>query len=144
MTDNVAVHRDAFWMLAGEKLGGGMSREVYACDVFPDCVVKVEERAGHFQNVIEWETWLRVRDTPYAKWFAACRWISPNGSVLIMERTEKLRDSELPKRMPAFLGDFKPENYGRIGRRVVCHDYGTHSMLETGMTKRTRAVRWNF
>ncbi len=142
MTDNVAVQRDAFWMLVGKQLGGGMSRQVYECAILPNCVVKVEDSACHFQNVVEWETWLRVEHTEYGKWFAPCRWISPNGSVLIMERTRELGDFDLPKRMPAFLGDFKRENYGRIGRRVVCHDYGTHSMLETGMTKRTQAVRW--
>lgn len=139
--DNV-VHRDAFRMLTGKRLGGGMSREVYECELFPDCVVKVEDSAGFFQNVIEWETWSRVRGTAYERWFAPCRWISPNGSILIMARTTELREHELPKRMPVFLTDFKRQNYGRLGRQVVCHDYGTNLMFERGMTKRTRSASW--
>jgi hypothetical protein len=142
MTDNIAAQRDAFRMLIGKWLGGGISRQVYECALFPEYVVKVEDEAGRFQNIVEWETWSRVEHTEHAKWFSPCRWISPNGIVLIMQRTRELGDSDFPSRMPAFLGDFKRENYGRIGRRIVCHDYGTHLMLETGMTLRTRRVTW--
>jgi hypothetical protein len=152
MSNNPAMHREAFDLMCGDRLGYGMSRTVYACKLLPDCVVKVEEDSGRFQNVVEWETWQRVRDTPASRWFAACRWISPNGSVLVMERTRPPAPSEFLDRMPAFLCDFKRTNYGMAkaeGRHgkpetewLVCHDYGTHLMFEHGMTKRLRKADW--
>lgn len=140
MSDNSAVHRDAFHLLCGDRLGYGMSRSVFACTLHRNCVVKVEEGAGQFQNVVEWETWRRVEGTPFAKWFAPCMWISPNGSVLIMARTTPA--PEYPERMPAFLSDFKRTNYGMHEGRLVCHDYGTHLMFEHGMTKRLIKADW--
>jgi len=140
MSDNSSVHRDAFNMLIRERIGSGMSREVYSSRVLPDCVVKVEDRIGHFQNVIEWETWERVKDTPLARWFAPCRWISNCGLVLVMAKTQPAL--KFPDRMPAFLCDFKRTNYGMHDGRLVCHDYGTHLMFEHGMTKRMVKADW--
>lgn len=151
MSTNATVHRDAFDLLCDERIGYGMSRSVFSSKLLPDCVIKVEEDAGRFQNVIEWETWQRVKDTEYSRWFAACRWISPCGAVLIMERTRPPAPKEFAARMPAFLCDFKRTNYGmlasgrgRMGKAdsLVCHDYGTHLMFEHGMTRRMRKAEW--
>lgn len=152
MSDNAFVHRDAFNMLCDELIGRGMSRNVFSSKVLPDCVIKIEDGAGQFQNVIEWETWQRVKDTEASRWFAECRWISPNGSVLVMERTRTPDLARYPSHMPAFLCDFKRTNYGlsvavdpktgRQGSHFVCHDYGTHLMFENGMTKRMRKAEW--
>ncbi len=142
MSDNSSVHREAFWMLVGERIGYGMSRAVYECKLRPDCVVKVEDAQQRFQNIMEWETWQRVKGTEFEKWFAPCEWISPAGVVLVMKFTNPLRKQEYPEKMPAFLTDFKRSNYGMYNGRVVCHDYGTHLMLENGMTKRMQKVDW--
>lgn len=152
MTDNTHVHRDAFNLLCDERIGHGMSRSVFTSELLPDCVIKVEDGAGFFQNIVEWETWSRVKDTPASRWFAACRWISPNGSVLVMERTRPPAPEEYPAQMPAFLSDFKRTNYGismlldpktdKPANTFVCHDYGTHLLFEHGMTKRMRKVDW--
>lgn len=153
MTDaDAATYRQAFDLLCDQLLGRGMSRNVFSSKLLPDCVVKVEEGAGSFQNVIEWETWQRVKDTPASRWFAQCKWISPNGTLLVMERTRPAAPSEFPESMPTFLCDFKRTNYGmapsvtRAGGAgkdwFVCHDYGTHLMFENGMTKRMRKVEW--
>lgn len=152
MSDNPSIHRDAFNLLCDERIGYGMSRSVFSSRLLPNCVVKVEDSAGNFQNVVEWETWTRVKDTPASRWFAACHWISPNGSVLVMERTRPATPEEFPAQMPAFLSDFKRTNYGismlldsktgRPANTFVCHDYGTHLMFEHGMTKRMRKVDW--
>lgn len=153
MSDNSSVHRDAFNLLCDERIGYGMSRSVFSSKLLPDCVIKVEDSAAKFQNVVEWETWQRVKDTPYSRWFAACRWISPNGSVLVMERTRPPAPEEYLDKMPAFLCDFKRTNYGmattppgpKTGKPsawLVCHDYGTHLMFENGMTKRMRKAEW--
>jgi hypothetical protein len=145
------THRAAFNFLCDKPLGNGMSRQVFSTEVLSGCVIKVEERAGFFQNIIEWETWQRVKETDYAKHFAKCFNISPDGRLLIMERTEPVHRSMLPARMPAFFTDFKLANYGivpagaREGVKVdlfVCHDYGTSLIFENGLTKRTKAVQW--
>lgn len=152
MSDNAFVQRDAFNLLCDERIGSGMSRTVYSSRVLPDCVVKVEDSAGNFQNIVEWETWLRVRDTPMSRWFAQCRWISPGGSILVMERTRQPALSEFPGKMPAFLCDFKRTNYGisttldmktgQPSHMFVCHDYGTNLLFEHGMTKRLVKAEW--
>lgn len=139
---NPAVLRDAFYLMVDHKIGSGMSREVYSSSVFPDSVVKVEAAAGFFQNVIEWETWQRVKDTPFAKWFAPCEYISPNGAVLVMKKTIPARADEYPDRMPPFLTDLKRANYGIYNGKLVCHDYGTNLLMESGMTKRMRKAHW--
>jgi len=145
-------HREAFNLLCDEKIGAGMSREVYSSKILPDCVIKVEDGSGQFQNIVEWETWRRVADTPFSRWFAACRWISPNGQILIMERTIRPGPNDFPEQLPAFLCDFKRENFGlsllpdsktgKPSHMFVCHDYGTNQLFEHGMTKRMRKVDW--
>ena len=141
------IYKEAFYTMCGESIGRGMSREVFECKLRPDLVVKTESTSGRFQNVVEWETWQRVKDTPFAVHFAPCHSISPCGSVLVMTRTRPAGVDEFPKLMPAFLCDFKRTNYGVIvekngSRRLVCHDYGTNLLFENGMTKRTRRAHW--
>lgn len=152
MTDNSATHRQAFDLLCDELIGRGMSRMVFSSKVVPDCVVKVEDGAGQFQNVVEWETWQRVKDTPHSRWFAACRWISPNGSILIMERTRPAGMNEFPDQVPVYLCDFKRTNFGmsqmpdpktgKPAHTFVCHDYGTNLLFERGMSNRLRKAEW--
>ncbi|MES2262099.1 MAG: hypothetical protein V4724_26560 [Pseudomonadota bacterium] len=142
MSTNPAMHKEAFNLLCDDLIYQGMSRAVWSSEVFPDCVVKVEDRRAYFQNVVEWETWQRVKDTPLARWFAPCRWISPSGSILVMERTRAAGDEQYPEKMPAFC-DFKRRNYGMLGANLVCHDYGTNMLFEYGMTKRMIRANWN-
>jgi hypothetical protein len=146
------VRREAFNLLCDERIAYGMSRSVYSSKLLPDCVIKVEDSARDFQNIVEWETWQRVRDTPMSRWFAICRWISPNGQILIMERTRQPALSEYPEKMPAFLCDFKRTNYGisttldkktgKPSHMFVRHDYGTNLLFEHGMTKRMVKANW--
>ena len=137
-----AIHRDTFFLVAGRELGRGISRVVYACDINPDWVVKVEEDAGRFQNIVEWKIWQEAKDLPARRWLAPCLYISPNGSVLIQARTTPARPREYSDRMPAFLTDFKRLNYGMIGRRLVCHDYGTSLVLHEGLSTKLRRAEW--
>lgn len=153
MSDNTATWRQAFDLLCDKQLGYGMSRSVFSSKLLPDCVIKVEDGAGYFQNVVEWETWQRVKDTPASRWFAECKWISGNGAVLIMERTRPAAPTEFPGKLPVYLCDFKRTNYGMVASSTrhgkagpdwfVCHDYGTHLMFENGMSKRLRSVEWS-
>lgn len=119
-------------LFLGKKIGEGMSRKVYQytdplTGSFDRAVVKYEGRFvdGHFQNVAEWEIWTWVRGTPMQKWFAPCYAISPCGLYLVQARVDPLRSKEWPKRLPSFLTDLKPENFGMFEGRVVACDYGT-------------------
>lgn len=140
---------EAFNLLCGEKIGRGMSREVFECALLPGHVVKVETNAHRFQNIMEWETWQIVQRTAASRWFAACKWISPNGKVLIQERTRPPAPSEFVDRVPVWFTDLKRTNWGmavtsRDSKQfLVCHDYGTSLMLQEGtITKRLKKAEW--
>ena len=144
---------EAFNLLCGEQIGYGMSRKVFACKLMPECVVKVEEESIGFQNIMEWQTWDFVRWTKASRWFAACKWISPNGKVLIQERTRPPSDAELVEKVPVWFTDLKRTNWGMAkaqnrdgsdGREwLVCHDYGTSLALQEGtVTKKLKKADW--
>lgn len=126
-----AIHRDLVGMVCGNRLGGGIARQVYAFLPNPKWVVKIEDGGGSFQNVMEWQIWERIQDTKWAKWFAPCHFISPNGAVLIQSRTKPLAGK--PDKLPNFMTDLKEENFGRIGKQVVAHDYGYNLLMDRGI-----------
>lgn len=138
---NVA-ERDVFRMLCGHKLGSGSARQVYECAYNSDYVVKIEDRAESFQNVLEWHLWNDAEHmgTDVSKWLAPCVRISPCGVVLIQKRTQPAK--KYPEKLPSWLTDTKRQNYGMIGSRFVCHDYGVNLMCNSGLTKRLRKVDW--
>jgi hypothetical protein len=117
-------------VLCGTKIGEGTARTVYVCRLNDGYVVKVERGARSFQNIVEWDTWAWVMSRPrHARWFAQCQNISPTGMVLIQRRALPVREKELPKKLPHFLCDLKPENFGLVDGKVVCFDYGTVSSV---------------
>lgn len=149
--DKEELFREAFNLLCGVKLGDGMSRDVYACTLLPGYVVKVERRCETWQNILEWQTWQMVKEAPASRWFAACRYISPDGRLLIQERTRPVMLHELPERIPVWFTDAKIQNWGAArtnpdgkGRpHCVCHDYGTSLVLQEGtITKRLKKADW--
>lgn len=143
---NKKCFEDAFNMLCGRLMSSGSTRHVYEFALDPDrYVVKVEnENPRHaYQNVIESMVWDLARDKNVEKWFAPVKLLSPEGRVLIQRRTTPARDSELPNKLPGFLSDFKPENYGMLDGKFVCHDYGLVWALGLSLaTKRTQSVVW--
>lgn len=153
ITNNLNTLTDISTLFCDQLLGQGMSRTVWSSLLLPDCVIKLEERAGFFQNIIEWETWQRVKYTEYSKYFAICHFISPNGVVLVQERTIPPRPEELPNYMPNFLCDLKIDNFGFSSHKdrkldkdhksvLVCHDYGTNLLFEHGMSRKMRKADW--
>ena len=135
------TERDFFRMFCGEKLGAGISREVWSFGLDDKFVIKFEI-PGSFQNVAEWQLW---QDAQHMKpeirdWIAPCDRISNNGRVLIMHRTTPAK--KFPERLPVWLGDCKRTNYGMLRGKFVCHDYGTNMMCNSGLTKRTYKVNW--
>lgn len=144
MSDNAFIHKEGFRILAtGDPIGSGIGRQVFACGLNAEWVIKVEEGSGSFQNAAEWFVWDRVKDVKHvARWFAPCHYISPCGGVLIQSRTQPLPKEQYPDKVPVFLSDLKYSNYGLLNGQFVCHDYGTHLMLEHGMTRRMKRADW--
>lgn len=137
------VLRDWLHSAIGTRLGGGVGRKVFVYELNPAYVIKIEDVAASFQNVVEYEVWNAVKATTYARWFAPVRRISATGSILLMERTLPAPRARYPKRMPVFLGDFKYSNYGMWKGRIVVHDYGSminfsNGILNAGM----RQAKW--
>ena len=103
--------------LCGDFLGYGIARHVFVYGPDPTKVIKLEEPNGWHQNVLENEAWEQVQFTKWAKWFAPVHYISNCGRLLIQSRTTPL--TSMPRQIPNFLTDLKPDNLGMIGRRVV-------------------------
>lgn len=136
------LSRDIRDMFLGDAMGYGTFRHVFNHATNPDAVVKLENGAQSFHNIAEWQVWQSVKDTELAKWFAPCISISASGTVLVMQRAKPVSVDELPKLVPVFFTDLKAENWGLIGKRYVCVDYGLHLLHERGMTKRMRRAYW--
>lgn len=136
--------RDLFNLFVGEQIGRGCGRTVFSLGLNPDFVAKIECEAGSFQNILEHQVWQAVEYTKFARWFAPIREISANGTILIQKRTEPIPRDRLPEKVPSFFTDLKPENWGLIDGKPVCHDYGFHLMLERGMTSRMKKADWLF
>jgi len=136
------VERDFFSMFCGEFLGSGAHRDVYVYGMDPDWVVKVEAVAHSFSNVREWDIWNDAREMGphFSEWLAPCMSISPCGIVLIQRRTKPART--LPDKVPAWMTDLKPANFGRLGKRVVAHDYGNNLICSGGLTTKLRKANW--
>ena len=134
---SAAAQREIKDLILGEKLGGGISRQVFEYALNDKYVVKIEDRSQSFQNIIEWEVWHHLKGCKAtARWLAPCHYISPNGIVMIQERTMPMRPNERPKRVPSWLTDIKPDNWGLLNGKPVCHDYGfLQGIGRGGLTK---------
>lgn len=116
------VRLEVMRLVCGDKISYGSARVVFEHANDKARVIKIEDGAQSFQNILEWNIWHEVEGTKLEKWFAPCYQISPSGSALIQARTKKIR--ELPKRLPSFFTDLKTNNFGEFDGRIVCHDYG--------------------
>lgn len=140
-----AAFKDAYDLLCGNKLGQGISRMVFECRLIPDCVVKVEidEDWRDFANVREMRFF---NENEYVKsirdWLAPCRYLSPDGRILIQERVRpaQAKTDRLPKTVPSFLTDLKPENFGYLPNgRFVCCDY---AIVINNPSTRLKKANW--
>lgn len=137
-----AIARDLLNMVLDDMIGEGQFRCVYPWLLNENWVCKIERVSGHFSNVQEWDVWERVKETKLAQWFAPVHQISGCGILLLQSRTKPVEAHELPKQIPAFFCDLKAANWGRLGKRVVCHDYGNNLLMEKGMTTRMKKAVW--
>lgn len=123
---NKRTFEDAFNLLCGDKIGGGIHRTVYTCRLREDLVVKVEsDEHRFFANVFEYKFWA---DNSYceaiAKWLAPCKYLSPDARILLQRRAEPLpKGYTMPEKLPTFLTDLKRENFGLLDGKFVCVDY---------------------
>ena len=134
--------RETLQWMCDERLGHGMSREVFRFAPDRDFVIKFELVEGHFQNVKEMETWRQVEHTESARWFAPCHSISGNGRVLLQRYARPISVSELPTEVPRFFTDLKPGNWGFYGKQPVAVDYGLNLLMGRGITKALKKAQW--
>lgn len=122
------VNTDLILSLCGKKIGSGVYRSVYEYNLDDKYVIKIEPNSTE-SNITEFMLWDEIRglcnDLSWVKdWFAPVLWMSPNGKILVMEKTEVKEGKDRPKEVPAFFTDLKRDNFGWIGNKFVCHDYG--------------------
>lgn len=140
------VARELFSLVCDEQIGWGIDRQVYVCGLDENLVVKIEpDSTKRFQNVAEWQVWQTAsfeaeggRDA-MSRWLAPCRAISACGCVLIQERTRPARIEDMPDKAPVWLSDYKLPNWGWLGDRIVCHDYG---LPIASFPSRLRKAEW--
>lgn len=129
-------------LVLGEELGKGFSRRVYVNNLNKDQVIKYEDEGKHlYQNVMEWVVWCEASDwhLDMKKWLAPCFHISPDGKYLVQARVTPVPKEKLPRLMPAWLNDFKVENFGRYKGRIVACDYGI--LIQTLIRQRKRGTK---
>lgn len=140
---------DFFDFFCGAELGEGTSRTVYEFRLDPMYVIKIqrtEKDKTAFQNVSEFDTWTNINGhhKELAKFLAPCWNISSCGRVLLMRKTEKIKDNQrMPKKIPEFLSDTKTQNWGVIEGKVVCHDYANNHVYSKVTTKLVTPKWWS-
>ena len=126
-----SVNSDLITMIIGKKIGSGTYRAVYQHNWDKNWVIKIEPSSTNC-NVAEFMLWDEIQglknELAWVKeWFAPILFMSPNGKILCMQKTSeypKNKKLERPKQIPEFFTDVKWDNFGWIGNRFVCHDYG--------------------
>lgn len=126
--DHARIHEDAFNLLCGNLLGGGIHRKVFECRLRPDLVVKVEDDGSewrNFSNVKEYAFWSDHQDyAAVSKWLAPCEYLSPDGRISLQRRVRIAGPTDvMPEKLPGFLTDLKRTNFGWLDGRLVCVDY---------------------
>lgn len=135
------IKTDFCKMFCGKQIGYGVYRQVFEHKYDDSLVIKVEYAdTTFFANAQEWAVWKEMSDTDLAKYFAPCVDISENGLILIQKKTKPLR--KYPEMIPAFFTDTKRSNYGSINGKFCCHDYASHKLYQTGVTKRMVKANW--
>jgi len=133
---------DLIDLLCGEELGSGISRTVFVCKLNPKWVVKIESDTDRHQNLREWMIWEEIQYwKKMSDWFAPCIFISDSGKYLIQQRTDPIRQSDVPDKIPVFFTDQKLDNFGFIKGQFVCHDYG---IIPITINWNTRMKKNNF
>lgn len=126
--EETSIVQDLISSICGKHLGSGTYRMVFNYNLDDNYVVKLET-PGSNCNVVEYMMWDEIQylkeDLAWVKeWFAPVKWMSPNGRVLVMRKTLPKPKKKRPDKVPKMLWDVKQDNFGWIGNKFVCHDYG--------------------
>ena len=141
-----SISMDLLTSICGEHIATGVFRSVFDYNLDDRYVVKIEP-LNTGCNLIEYMIWDEVKglinNLEWVKdWFAPVKWISPNGHVLVMKKTYERYNKKRPDKIPEFIWDIKIDNFGWIGNKFVCHDYGQfYNMIH--YPKRFKRVNWN-
>lgn len=125
------VNTDLITTLLGQKIGSGAYRSVYQHNWDNKYVIKIEPNSTEC-NIAEFMLWEEIKGLKnnlawVKELFAPVLWMSPNGKILCMQKTEpypKNKKLQRPTEIPEFFTDVKWDNFGWIGNKFVCHDYG--------------------
>lgn len=134
----------------GSKIGSGYSRDVYEWLPDPTKVIKIAREDNQFTgiaaNIAEFELWDRVAYNEtyvYVKsWLAPVHLISDDGTCMLQSKTEPMRASEAPSKVPAWMTDIKIDNAGFYEDRIVFHDYALNLIPEKGLSKKLVKAVW--
>ena len=128
----------------------GTSRRVYFPEVKPlhKYVVKIATNGqGIDSNLYEYDIWINAKtdNWPVQRWLAPVVGSSDNAAVIIQAKIDPIRVEDIPKlprRIPKWMTDLKPENWGWYKGRIVCCDYGNHLLLNGCVSKKTKKADW--
>ena len=144
MTERNKLFEDAFNLMCGKKIGEGAHRDVFEYRMNTSMVVKVENDLPwrYFANVLEMHFWSDHQNyKKVADWLAPCRWLSPDGLILLQDKCRPLnKEDKLPDKLPGCLTDVKIDNFGMLGRKLVCFDY---AMTIPSPSIRMKKVIWD-
>ena len=112
-----------------------------------DLVVKIATtQEGVRCNSNEYTLWEEIQGLTnklawVKDWFAPVMAISENANILIMKKTEEKEGKKRPTEIPSFIFDAHYGNFGWLGNKFVCHDYGTiYGFLD--YKKKFRKINW--
>ena len=114
----------------GDYLGEGFRRIVYTHKDDESVVIKFLKDLKDDHNKLEYENWMKLKDTDKGIWLAPCFSLSEDGRFLIQAKVEVL--DEAPENIPEWikvLGDWsfggnKSKHWGKYSGRIVLIDYG--------------------
>lgn len=139
---------DLFDFVCAANISNGNSRSVYNCQFDKTVVIKIErpdtDKGFGFFNVSEWDIWNNMKKyKTYLKFLAPCFRISGCGRILVQAKTIPIKKEQLPKLIPYWMADTKLENWGSIGKRIVCHDYANHKLFADIEDKKLIKPKWH-
>lgn len=140
--DDPIVTIDLMQHLIGDYIGCGQFRYVF--DYTKGAVIKIDI-GNVLANSAEWHTWVEIEEHPdVAKWFAPVIRCSEGGKLLIMQKADMNRPIEdYPTEIPDFFCDVKKQNFGFIGKQLVCVDYAINNIRLMGMKNfKLKKVNW--
>lgn len=128
--NDIVATADMFNLLCGAEIGEGIGRKVFQHNLDKDLVVKIATtQEGVRCNSNEYTLWEEIQGLTnklawVKDWFAPVVATSENSNILIMKKTEEKEGKKRPTEIPSFLFDAHYGNFGWIGNKFVCHDYG--------------------